>query len=126
MMNYDKDVQFVLRGNLTRMWDQFCGEYDKEIGLSFPFPKQNLEKIQIYIVWSYSIRWCVDACKVRTFSSHVHLCFLYGISIGIWGCLCIVIFVSGFLSIFFSIEWWRTRPRNKRSNMEMTCDMHST
>ena len=76
-MNNDKDVQFVLRGNLTRMWVHLCGEYDKEIGycLSFPFPKQNLEKIQIYIVWSYSIRWCVDACKVRTFSGLVHLCF---------------------------------------------------
>jgi hypothetical protein len=42
-MNYDKDVQFVLRENLSRMWIHLCGEYDKEIGhcLSFPFIKKN-------------------------------------------------------------------------------------
>ena len=38
-MNYDKDVQFVLRGNMARMWVHLCEEYDKEVGhsLSFPF-----------------------------------------------------------------------------------------
>jgi len=49
-MNYDKDVQFVFRDNLTRMWVHLCGEYDKEIGhcLLFPFTKKKLEKIQIH------------------------------------------------------------------------------
>jgi hypothetical protein len=44
-MNYDKDVQFVFRGNRTRMWVHLCEEYDKEIGrcLSFLFIKK-LEK----------------------------------------------------------------------------------
>ena len=41
-MNLCKDVQFVFRGNLTRMWIHLCGEYDKEISqcLSFPFIKK--------------------------------------------------------------------------------------
>ena len=45
-MNYDKDVQFVFRGNLTRMWVQLCGEYDKEFRhcLSFPFIKKTRKK----------------------------------------------------------------------------------
>ena len=48
-MNYDKDVQFVFRGNMTRMWVHLCEEYDKEIGdcLLFPFIKK-IEKIQIH------------------------------------------------------------------------------
>jgi hypothetical protein len=49
-----------------------------------------------------------------------------GLSIGVWGCLDIVIFFDRFLFIFLSIEWWKTCPRNKRSNMQLTCDMYST
>ena len=132
-MNYDKDVQFVIRGNLTRMWVHLCGEYDKEIDhcLLFPFTVYHfpllykLEKIQIHNSWSYRIRWCVNACN-KTGNSVMYMCaYLCGLSIGVWGCH-IVIFFDGFLSIFYSIEWWRTWPRNKCSNMQMACDMYST
>jgi hypothetical protein len=37
-MNYDKDVQFVFRGNRTRMWVHLCEEYDKEIGTPMESP----------------------------------------------------------------------------------------
>ena len=81
--------------------------------------------LEIHSSWSYRIRWCVNACN-KTGNSVMYMCaYLCGLSIGVWGCH-IVIFCNGFLSIFFSIEWWRTCPGNKRSNMQMTCDMHST